>query len=287
MEFKNNILELSDSYEYFVFDLWGVIHDGNDLYPGVVEKISQLRQKNKKICFLSNAPRRAYKAAEVLTRLGITKDLYDFIVTSGEAAYFDLKKNQENGFKTFGKNYLYIGPKKDLNLLDGLDYKMVQQAKDADFAITTGFDDDNSTIDEKLPQLIDAKNYNLPLICANPDFIVVRQNGKEVLCAGILGKEYEKMAGKVIYYGKPHQEVYKMVCELFKIDYSAKILAIGDSFETDICGANNFKIDCVLVTSGILANKLEVKFGEKADKNKLEVICTSYNLFPNFVIPSL
>lgn len=287
MEFKNNILELSDSYEYFVFDLWGVIHDGNDLYPGVVEKISQLRQKNKKICFLSNAPRRASKAAEVLTRLGITKDLYDFIVTSGEAAYFDLKKNQENGFKDFGKNYLYIGPKKDLNLLDGLDYKMVQQAKDADFAITTGFDDDNSTIDEKLPQLIDAKNYNLPLICANPDFIVVRQNGKEALCAGILGKEYEKMAGKVIYYGKPHQEVYKMMSELFKIDYSAKILAIGDSFETDICGANNFKIDCVLVTSGILANKLEVKFGEKADKNKLEVICASYNLFPNFVIPSL
>ncbi|MBU6339833.1 MAG: TIGR01459 family HAD-type hydrolase [Rickettsiales bacterium] len=287
MQFKSDLFEFADSYEYFIFDIWGIIHDGSELYPNVVCAISALRQKNKKICFLSNAPRRASKVAEVLERLGIKKEFYDFIITSGEAAYFDLKKNQENDFKNFGKNYLYIGPKKDLGLLDGLNYNMVNEAKDADFALATGFDHDNATIKEKLPQIIDAKNHNLPLICVNPDFMVVRQDGSEALCAGVIAKEYEKMAGLVIYYGKPYEAVYKIVCEMFKFPDNSKILAIGDALETDIKGANNFKIDCALVTSGILSNKLHIKYGETADKNKLEVICKNYNLFPTFVIPKL
>lgn len=287
MQFKNNISELSDSYEYFIFDIWGVIHDGSELYPGVVEAISHLRQKNKKICFLSNAPRRASKVAEVLKKLGIAENLYDFIITSGEANYLDLKKNQENGFKNFGKNYLYIGPNKDLGLLDGLNYNMVSEAKNADFVLATGFDNDNSTINEKLPQIIDAKNFNLPLICVNPDLIVVRQSGHEVLCAGVIAKEYEKMGGKVFYYGKPYESVYKIVCEIFKLPNNGQVLAIGDAMETDIKGATNAKIDCALVTGGILSNILQVKYGQIADKNKLEVICKSYNLFPQFVIPRI
>lgn len=287
MQFKNNISELSDLYEYFIFDIWGVIHDGNTLYPGVVEAISLLRSKNKKICFLSNAPRRASKVSEALARLGIAPHLYDFILTSGEAAYLDLEKNQKNGFKDFGQNYTYIGPDKDLDLLDGLNYKIVNSAKDADFALATGFNEDNSTLEEKLPQILDAKKFDLPLICMNPDLIVVRQNGSESLCAGVLAKEYERMSGKVFYYGKPHESVYKIVCEIFNNSNNSKMIAIGDAMETDIRGAINFKIDCALITGGILSNTLGIRHGQIADKIKLEAICQNYKLFPQFILPKI
>ena len=126
MQFKNNIRELSDIYDYFIFDVWGVIHDGSSAYSGAKEAIELLRNKGKKICFLSNAPRRAFKVAEVLAKYGITANLYDFILTSGEATYLDFEKNQNNNFADFGPNYFYIGPKKDIDLLSGLNYKWLK-----------------------------------------------------------------------------------------------------------------------------------------------------------------
>ncbi len=287
MQFKNNIRELSDLYEYFVFDVWGVIHDGSAAYPGVVEAIKFLRAQNKKICFLSNAPRRSNKVATVLEKFGITSDLYDFILTSGEATYLDFEKNQKNNFTNFGRNYFYIGPEKDIDLLNGLDYKMVTDASAANIAITTGFDGDSSILEEKMPQLREAKKFNLPLVCVNPDLIVVKQNGSELICAGALAFEYEKMSGEVIYYGKPFASVYKMVCELFGGADTSKMLAVGDGMETDIKGATDFMIDCALVTGGILSNKLGVKYGQLADKNKLEMVCKNYHFLPKFVIPGL
>ena len=253
----------------------------------MVEAIAFLRKKNKKICFLSNAPRRAVKVAAVLQGYGITPDLYDFILTSGEAAYLDLEKNQKNGFKDFGQNYLYIGPEKDLDLLNGLDYKRVEKAADANVAIVTGFDGDYSTLEEKLPQIIDAKNFNLPMICVNPDLLVIKQSGLELLCAGVIAEEYKKMGGQVSYYGKPYETVYKMVCEIFNNQDTSKFLAIGDALETDIKGATNFGIDSVLITGGILSNILGVKYGQVADKTKLEAVCKKHQLSPKFVIPSL
>jgi HAD superfamily hydrolase (TIGR01459 family) len=215
MIFTSGVKDFAKAYDYFIFDVWGVVHDGNTVYPGAIEAISFLRDQGKKICFLSNAPRRSSKVLEVFNRLGITPNLYDFILTSGEATFLDLKKNQENGFKTFGKNYFYIGPTKDIDLLDGLDYVRVSEASQANFTLTTGFDNDNSVLTEKLPLALEAKKFNLPMICVNPDMIVVRQSGHELICAGTLAREYEKIGGKVFYYGKPFPTVYKMVCEIF------------------------------------------------------------------------
>lgn len=287
MEFKSGIAEISDAYDYFLFDVWGVIHDGNAAYPNVLDVISFLRKAGKKICFLSNAPRRSSKVAAVLQKFGITPDFYDFILTSGEATFLDLQKNQDSGFKNFGKNYFYIGPQKDIDLLDGLGYVRVDNASKANVAITTGFDGEGSTLAEKLPQALEAKKNNLPMICVNPDLVVVRQNGHEMICAGALAMEYEKIGGKVFYYGKPFPAVYKMVCEIFNYPEIKKILAVGDGMETDIKGASDFGIDSALVTGGILANSLGIKYWQTADKNKLAVICDSYQIFPQFVISNL
>lgn len=270
MQFKKDLRELADAYEYFIFDIWGVIHDGTTAYPGAVEMIKFLRQKNKKICFLSNAPRRAAKVAEALNKFGITPDLYDFVLSSGEATFLALK-NSTN----FTKKYFYIGPKKDVDLLDGLDYQVVENAAEASFVIATGFDGEDSIVAEKMPQLLEAKKYDLPLICVNPDLIVVKQDGREQICAGVLAREYEKLGGKVFYYGKPFAEVYKMVLQIFGVSEKSKILAIGDSLTTDIKGAVDFRIDNVLITNGILKNP---------DPASLASLCDSMKIHPQFVI---
>lgn len=283
MKIINSIKEISDSYQYFVFDVWGVIHDGVSAYPGVLEALQFLKKSGKNICFLSNAPRRAYKVAEVLRRYGITEEIYDFILTSGEAFYLDLKHNQKN----LGKKYFYIGPKKDLDLLDGLDYERVLEASKADFVVSTGFDNDDSTLTEKLPQALEAVKHNLPMFCVNPDLIVVKKDGKEMICAGALAKEYERLGGQVVYYGKPFATVYKMTCEFFRNSENNKVIAIGDGLETDIKGATDYGIDSVLVTGGILVNELGINYAENADISRLGAICNRYGIHPQFVISNL
>ncbi len=283
----SGLKQISNSYSHFILDVWGVLHDGIKAYPGVVETLDFLRKDGKKICMLSNAPRRATKVVEMLKNFGITPNFYDFILTSGEAAFLDLKKNQEENFKNFGKNYFYIGPKKDIDLLDGLDYVRVAEASKANFVITTGFNGESSTLAEKLPEIIAAKENNLPMICVNPDLIVVRQNGDEMLCAGVIAHEYAKMSGEVFYYGKPFSAVYKIAHQLCENPQKNKILAIGDGLETDIKGANDFGIDSLLITGGILANQLGVKYWQDADEKKLEKICQEYRTFPKFIISNL
>jgi HAD superfamily hydrolase (TIGR01459 family) len=287
MKLISSIKEISDNYSHFIFDIWGVIHDGANIYPGVVETVRFLRQQEKKICFLSNAPRRSSKVAEVLKKFGITPDLYDFILTSGEATFLNLKKNQDENFKTFGQNYFYIGPQKDIDLLDGLNYQRTQKAAAAKFVINTGFEDENSKLAEKLPQMLEAKKFNLPMICVNPDLIVVKQNGVEMICAGALAAEYQRCGGEVSYFGKPFLAVYKMVCEIFGETDKTKFLAIGDGLETDIRGANDFGIDSLLISGGILVNQLGIKFWQDPNMEKLAKICDQHKSAPQFVTSNL
>lgn len=287
MKYISGIKEIAATYNYFIFDVWGVLHDGSKAYPNVIETLKFLKDSGKKVCFLSNAPRRASKVEVVLNRLGITKDFYDFILTSGEAAFLDLQKNQAENFAKFSNKYYYIGPEKDLDLLDGLAYQKAENASQASFIVNTGFDGEDSTMAEKMPQILEAKKYNLPMICVNPDLIVVNQAGKEMICAGALAREYEKMSGEVLYYGKPFSAVYKMTMEKLGNPQKNEVIAIGDGMETDIAGAKEFAIDSILVTGGILANQLAIKFHQDPNMEKLTGICQKYQIFPQFVISNL
>ena len=83
------------------------------------------------------------------------------------------------------------------------------------------------------------------MICSNPDKIVVRGE-KFMICAGLLAEFYEKIGGKVEYFGKPYEEIYKY-CFKFIDQKKPRVLVIGDSLENDIKGANNLKFESVLI----------------------------------------
>ena len=78
-----------------------------------------------------------------------------------------------------------------------------------------------------------------------------------------------------------------MACEIFGHIEKSQIIAIGDGMETDIKGANDFGIDSILVTGGILAKSLQIKFWQNADEKKLTEICQNYQIFPKFIISNL
>ncbi len=271
MQFFSSLSALIDAQtpKSLLVDLWGVIHDGDALYPNVIEALRYLKQAQVQVIFLSNAPRRARMAEENLKRLGITPNLYTGIVTSGEAAFADFKMLSP-------KKYMYIGPEKDRTLLDGLPYVEVQEAADAECVICTGFDNDASTMAEKMPQLTAALHNKLPLICANPDMEIVRMNGTRALCAGVMAKWYQSQGGEVIYYGKPYKNIYDLALATYNLQPTTT-LAIGDNLNTDIKGANDYGLKSVLVLGGVLKEELE-------KGKKIEDICNENGNIPQFLI---
>lgn len=282
-----HVRDLSRHYDAFIVDLWGVIHDGIESYPGVHECLEELKKAGKKVIFLSNAPRRSVKAVEGLTRLNVEPGLYDQVITSGEVTYEHLKAGNVPLFPIKGKQYLYIGPDKDRDILDGLDYEVTEDAGNAHFALTTGFDKDASTIEEKLSQLEAAITHNLPLICANPDMVVVRHSGAHALCAGVIAEKYLAMGGVVQYFGKPYAEVYTKSMQAMGDFPKHRIAMIGDSLTTDIKGGNDVGIDSYLIPGGILGKNLGIKHGELPEPKAFAELCRQYGITPTGLLAAL
>jgi HAD superfamily hydrolase (TIGR01459 family) len=283
--YYDNIIPLIERYDGFILDLWGVIHDGQSLYPGVKDALELLKTQQKHVIFLSNAPRRASRAMETLERLGITADLYDQLISSGEITYELIKTLQEPFAFLKPSSYIEVGPTRDHGLLDGLPYTPTHEIKNASFLLVTGYDQDNSPLDEKQAILDEAITYDLPLICANPDDIVVRIDGSKAYCAGLIAKQYARMGGTVISIGKPFDHVYTHCLKAFTQITPDKICAIGDSLDTDIKGALTQDLDAYLVTSGILTHALGMTPCSK-DKHIVTQYCQEKNINPTGYVES-
>ena len=277
MNIINSLKEISANYELFILDIFGVIHDGDDPYPGIVEMIDYLGTQNKKIAFLSNAPRRSEKALKALEKFGINENMFDFILTSGEHAYyyFEVQKKLK---------YFYIGPEKDRDLLVGLPHQEVAIAEDADVAIATGLDL-GQTVDDVMPQLKSIKAADLMLHCINPDLYVHKKSGRSHICAGAIAKAYNKLGGEVQFYGKPFQGVYDEVIDEFEISRK-KVLCVGDSLETDIRGANMANLDSVFISSGMHRKQLDLEIGQKPDAKQTEKLCQEFKVSPTYILSS-
>ena len=63
-----------------------------------------------------------------------------------------------------------------------------------------------------------------------------------------------------------------------------RVLDIGDSLETDILGANNNKLNSLLITNGIHKHELTNSNNYEVYKNSIDKLCKKYSAFPNYII---
>lgn len=245
--------EIAGGYDGFIVDLWGVVHDGVRPYPGVIERLRELRGLGKRVVFLSNAPRRAAAIGRALAAMGIGEELYDGIMSSGEAVHIGLRDRAEPDFARLGRRLYHLGPARDRDVFDTLPLEEVKSPGEADFLLNTGPDDHLGPDDPGVyrPALDAALKARLPMLCANPDLEVVR-DGKRIICAGVLAQVYAEAGGSVIMRGKPDPAIYRPTLDLLGLDKS-RVLAVGDSLRTDMAGAKAAGIDACWVLSGIHA----------------------------------
>ena len=255
--------QIESKYDTFFIDLWGVIHNGVKLYSEAIAVLENLNRVKKRFVLMSNAPRPSKDVEDFLIKLKMNKIFTKNIFTSGEAALKSLQNN------TYGKNFYHLGPLRDNSIFQGLE-KNKKGIDEADFILCTGFLDKHEDELDYYRNLL-KKYTKLVMVCTNPD-LVVHRGDKEEYCAGTLAEIFKGLGGEVVYFGKPHPEIYK-----FCIKKDENILVIGDNIRTDIKGANNMKFDSLLITTGIHKNEFM-----NQQLNNYDKILTNYEAKTNY-----
>ena len=243
-KFKN----ISNMYDVYFIDLWGVIHNGINLFDNAITVLDELKKQQKKVVLISNAPRPSNTVKKFLKKLNFDLDLIDLLVTSGDITKNYIQKNKK-------KTFYHLGPVKDKDLFEGIN-NISSNINETQEIICTGL------VDKIGGNISDYENLfkswilkEKTFVCANPDEVVSRGNDIE-FCAGALAKYYKKLGGTVLYFGKPYEDIYNFAKfniekKIGLIIEKKRILAIGDNLKTDISGAQNFNIDSLLILNGI------------------------------------
>ena len=100
---------------------------------------------------------------------------------------------------------------KDADMREGLDFRFQDaidgpEGRELDPEHRSGGQHRPCRVDPAAQQALDA---SLPMVCANPDRVVMRGTAKE-LCAGSLAEWYEAEGGAVQWHGKPFADVYRV-----------------------------------------------------------------------------
>jgi HAD superfamily hydrolase (TIGR01459 family) len=242
------IAPLLDGVQAWICDLWGVVHNGVSVFAPAIEACQRFRASGGAVLFLTNAPRPAAAIGQQLVRLGVPRDAYDVLLTSGDltldliAAKCDLP-------------LLHLGPERDKGLFTGLNIEF-SNFDNAGVIVCSGlYDDETETAADYRDRLGPCALRGVEMICANPDIRVARGD-KVIECAGALARLYEELGGRVVYAGKPHLPVYHRAMEMLS---SVKgrgllldsVMAIGDGIYTDMRGAATAGLPSVFVASPI------------------------------------
>ena len=133
--------EIQSEYDAFFIDLWGVIHNGVQLYPGAINVLENLNKLNKRYVLISNAPRPSKSVEQYLIKLKMDKAFLKNIFTSGEATLKILKKN------IYGEKFYHLGPERDKDLIKEFKKNKASLNK-CDFILCTGlFENEEVSLD--------------------------------------------------------------------------------------------------------------------------------------------
>jgi HAD superfamily hydrolase (TIGR01459 family) len=251
----SGLSELAAGYDALICDVWGVIHDGKTAHPLAAEALIRFRETRGPVVLLTNAPRLPGEVAAQCREYGLPEGCYDAIVSSGGASRAELDRRAAKAAaeKRVLRLY-YIGPDKDLPILEGLPHKSTS-IEEAELAFCTGLVDDlTETVEDYAGRLAAMRQRGLTMICANPD-LVVHRGPQLCFCAGALAREYERLGGAAIYYGKPHLPIYDEARRA--IGASKNPLAVGDGLNTDIMGANRAGLDVLFIADGVHGEEVE------------------------------
>ncbi len=252
--------EIRANYTLALVDIWGCVHNGQNIYPAAEAALRAFRDSGGCVVLVTNSPRPRNGVQAQLDQLGLSREAYDGIATSGDAAQAGMLMG------AVGRRVWHLGPEKDNGFFTNLpdwaaDHPPIERVPydEAEGIVCTGpFSELDETPEDYRGRFLSAKVRGLKLLCANPD-IVVDYGETRIYCAGALAQLYDQMGGESFYFGKPHPPIYDLARRVaaetgLKIS-DDRTIAIGDGIQTDIKGGMVEGIDTLFITGGLASTE--------------------------------
>jgi HAD superfamily hydrolase (TIGR01459 family) len=237
--------ELDPKYRLILCDIWGVVHDGVDLYPGAAGRLLLWQGEGRGVVLITNAPRTAQAVEEQLARIGLPRECWDAITTSGEAGI--------EALEALDKPVGFVGTLGDREILEGRGVRIAEGDTFTDLACT-GLEEARPRVEDYQADLERWADRDVHMHCLNPDRLVIR-GGVPEACAGAIADVYQALGGRVTWYGKPHEAIYRHALQHAGNPPNDEVLVIGDALQTDALGAARMGFDFVFVQGGIHAGE--------------------------------
>jgi arabinose operon protein AraL len=234
-------------FKGFIFDLDGTVYRGDSLIPGADRVIRLLREKGKKVVFLSNKPlqiREDY--ASKLTRLGIPTQP-DEVINSTFVMINYLKKIAPQA------RLFVVGETPFVEELKRAGFSITDEPKEIEHVVVA-FD---RTFDyKKLNIAFQAiKKFGAHFVATNPDRTCPVEGGEIPDCAGMIAAIEAVTEKKVeVIVGKPSPIMIQTVLDVMGLKPEDCIL-IGDRLETDIKMGRDSGIATGIVLTGVTDEK--------------------------------
>jgi HAD superfamily hydrolase (TIGR01459 family) len=263
-----------------------VLHDGKAAFQPASDALVAYRKRGGAIALLTNAPRPNPPVQEQVLRLGVAREAFDAVVTSGDVTIALIAAQGDTPLH-------HIGADRDLSLFDAVEAHTGRRPRrvgpeEAAFVVCTGLEHDHTeTPAHYADRLARLAARRLPFLCANPD-IVIHRGGDLVYCAGALAQAYEALGGEVVYAGKPYAPIYEAAlaaCAKALGRAPARVLAIGDGFRTDVNGARAQGFDVLFVAAGI--HRDEALAGGEVNAEGLAALFTREDYTPAATVATL
>ncbi|MBX3569474.1 MAG: TIGR01459 family HAD-type hydrolase [Rhizobiaceae bacterium] len=271
-----DLADLAERFGTFFIDQFGVLHDGSAPYAGAVDALVRLKEAGKRIVLLSNSGKRSVENEKRLISLGFRAGSWDLFLTSGEVARRMFTGTYGEARLAGGARVLVLSRGGDSSAIDGLDVRLCENAAEADLVLLSGSEGDRITLDDYRALLAPAAKRNVPLICTNPDKIMLTPVGPR-FGSGRVAELYEAMGGTVTWIGKPFPQIYAAALSDLGVSNVSDVVCVGDSVEHDIAGAHGAGLQAALVRSGIIAG---------AGDSELEALYAEHGTRPDFVLPA-
>jgi HAD superfamily hydrolase (TIGR01459 family) len=270
----NGLAEIAGRYDAFLLDQYGVLHDGERLYPGVADAIGNLAAAGKPVVVMTNSGKRSEANRKRLAGMGLNLDPSQ-VVSSGEVAYHSIGSGELGQPFRRGRKAFILGKLGDDYGFDGLDLEFVSTPDLADFLLILGTNVPEWQIEDYHDFLSAAAKGRVPALCCNPDLEMLTPSG--VLPApGALARIYEGLGGRVTYIGKPERLIYDYAIRVAGEPERARTLAIGDSISHDIVGARGAGTAVALVLTGLSLGLTDVEIASR---------CETARATPDWILP--
>jgi HAD superfamily hydrolase (TIGR01459 family) len=225
--------EIAGDFDAMLIDQFGVIHDGQKLYPHAAVVMAELSAQRIPVVVMTNSGKRAAPNVARIVKMGIPRGHFADCVSSGEVAFRSL---------SISKAWL-IGK-------DGEDYgfspvEFVARPEEAEVMLILGSNAPKTSLDDYRTVFA---GVTLPAICCNPDKLMITMDGLQP-APGAIAAVYEEIGGKVTWIGKPYAGIYEFA--LNALGKPLRVLCVGDSAEHDVVGGRGAGLATLLIQQGV------------------------------------